>query len=158
MIDLNNDGVMERIWKEIYPPELILKKENSTDQKATFLDLNIEIIEKKFVTKLYDKRDNFKFNIVSYPDLSGNIPAQPAYGVFTAQMLRVLRASTYLDDANDRIAEIACKLKKQGFEKEKLCRCAYRLLPKHPWILEKFGMDFNLVLRSWRNSWMWVIL
>ncbi len=158
LIDLNNDGVMERIWKEIYPPELILKKENPTDQKATFLDLNIEIIEKKFVTKLYDKRDNFKFNIVSYPDLSGNIPAQPAYGVFTAQMLRVLRASTYLDDANDRIAEIACKLKKQGFEKEKLCRCGYRLLPKHPWILEKFGMDFNLVLRSWRNSWMWVIL
>ena len=30
--------------------------------------------------KTYDKRDAFKFEIINYPDLSGNIPTKPAYG------------------------------------------------------------------------------
>ena len=81
LIDLNNDGILERIWNEIYPEELVLKKENIGNTSTTFLDLKIEIEDKKFITKLYDKRDNFDFDIVSFPDLSGNIPSVPAYGV-----------------------------------------------------------------------------
>ena len=41
--------------------------------------------------KTYDKRDAFKFEIINYPDLSGNIPTKPAYGVFTSQVIRYAR-------------------------------------------------------------------
>jgi hypothetical protein len=33
--------------------------------------------------KKYDKRDDFKFPIVNFPFICSNIPAAPAYGVYS---------------------------------------------------------------------------
>ena len=33
-------------------------------------------------TKIYDKRDNFNFNIVNFPFLDGDVPQRPSYGVY----------------------------------------------------------------------------
>ena len=59
---------------EYLPPELVLNLENEVETKATFLDLDIEIKDKQFTTKIFDKRDQFKFEIISYPDFRRNIP------------------------------------------------------------------------------------
>ena len=154
---INNNGLMEKMWKDIYPPELILKKENEDNNRTSFLDLDIEIKEKKFITKLYDKRDQFKFDIVSFPFLCGNIPENPAYGVFTAQVLRILRASTTLNDANDRIARVASKLKNQGYDSRKLKKCGMKILGRHQWIQGKFKFNTREIVTMWKNSWMWII-
>ena len=46
----------------------------------------------EIVTSLYDKRDDFPFTVVNFPDPSGNIPQDASYGVFIAQTLRYARA------------------------------------------------------------------
>jgi len=61
---------------------MVCNKENEGDQKATFLDIDIRVDKSRFVTKIYDKREDYKFEIINYPDLSGNIPHNAAYGVF----------------------------------------------------------------------------
>jgi hypothetical protein len=33
-------------------------------------------------TKIYDKRDDFNFKIINFPNLCSNIPASSAYGVY----------------------------------------------------------------------------
>ena len=33
-------------------------------------------------TKIYDKRDDLNFKIINFPNMSSNIPASPAYGVY----------------------------------------------------------------------------
>ena len=33
-------------------------------------------------TKIYDKRDDFNFKIINFPNMCSNIPASPAYGVY----------------------------------------------------------------------------
>jgi hypothetical protein len=38
-------------------------------------------------TKLYDKRDDFNFQIVNFPFRCSNIPAAPVYGVYISQMI-----------------------------------------------------------------------
>ncbi len=157
LIDLNNDGMMEKMWNKIYPKELVLKKENIGNKSTTFLDLKIDVEDKKFITKLYDKRDNFNFDIVSFPDLSGNIPSVPAYGVFTAQVLRIFRASSRLSDANVRIAQLAGKLVRQGYDKFKLIRSAKRMFPKHNWILHKYNISMEQLLKTWKETWIWII-
>ena len=58
----------------IYPTELQLNKANSTDTEAPFLDLNLCISNGRVSTKVYDKRDDFDFDIVNFPFLDGNIP------------------------------------------------------------------------------------
>jgi len=53
--------------KNIYPKELILLQSNNSDNKATFLDLDVQINNLHCAIKMYDKRDDFDFNIVNFP-------------------------------------------------------------------------------------------
>ena len=71
---LNNDGILVKEKEKIYPVELVLNVENQNDNHATFLDIEVDVEGDQFKTKTYDKRENYKFEIVNYPDLSGNIP------------------------------------------------------------------------------------
>ena len=58
---MNNDSGFEKTFKRIYSPELILKKENTSNVKAYFLDLDINVKHTQFETELYKKRGAFLF-------------------------------------------------------------------------------------------------
>ena len=59
-----------------------------SDTEASFLDLHLSIISNGFVkTKLYDKRDDFHFDIVNFPFLDGDVPRSTSYGVFISQLI-----------------------------------------------------------------------
>ena len=69
--------------KRIYPAELQLNKASSSDNETSFLDLNLSISNGTFSTKIYEKRDDFDFDIVNFPFLAGDFPRRTSYGVFT---------------------------------------------------------------------------
>ena len=52
---------------QIYPAELQLNKANTSDTEAAFLDLHLSISNDIVSTKIYDKRDDFDFEIVNFP-------------------------------------------------------------------------------------------
>ena len=64
----------EKHIPDIYPTELQLNKENTSDKETSFLDLNMKVIGSDVHTTVYDKRDNFGFPIVNFPWLSGDVP------------------------------------------------------------------------------------
>jgi hypothetical protein len=67
----------------IYPPELEVKENTDTASSASFLDLYLEFDDSgQLSTKIYDKRDDFNFKIINFPNMCSNIPAFPAYGVY----------------------------------------------------------------------------
>ena len=79
---LNIDNIhFEQIVHKIYPAELQLNKANASDSEAAFLDLNISIHNDTVFTKIYDKRDDFDFDIVNFPFLDGDVPWRPSYGI-----------------------------------------------------------------------------
>ena len=45
-----------------------------SDAKASFLDLHLSISDGFVKTKIYDKRDDFDFDIVNFPFLDGDVP------------------------------------------------------------------------------------
>ena len=51
---------------QIYPTELQLNKANSSDTEAQFLDLKLSITNGIVSSKIYDKRDDFNFEIVIF--------------------------------------------------------------------------------------------
>ena len=57
--------------RQIYPSELQLNIANTSDIEAAFLDLHLSIANDIVSTKIYDKRDDFDFEIVSLPFLDG---------------------------------------------------------------------------------------
>ena len=64
LLSLNDFSAFEKRYKDIYPTELELKKENNSNYCASFLDIYIYIEDGEFHTKLFDKRDNYGSNIV----------------------------------------------------------------------------------------------
>ena len=72
---VNNENIFENNIPNIYPPELELKKENNGYLSASFLDIDITIVDNKFSLKLYDKRDDFGFSIVRMPYVCNNMPS-----------------------------------------------------------------------------------
>ena len=67
---------------QIYPTELPINKGNSTDTEAPFLDLNLSITNGIVSSKIYDKLDDFNFEIVNFPFIDGDVPRSPSYGVY----------------------------------------------------------------------------
>ena len=134
--------------KTIYPRELTLNKANISDQAASFLDLDISIKDNVLSTKIYDKRDDFNFDIVNYPYLDGDVPRSTSYGVYISQLIRFARACTSIEDFNTRNRTITEKLLKQGYRYVKLrksfSKFYYRNLP----LISKYKCNLKTLLRQ----------
>ena len=72
---LNIDNVyFDTMISQIYPSELQVNKANTSDTEAAFLDLHLSISNDIVSTKIYDKRDDFDFEMVIFPFLNGDVP------------------------------------------------------------------------------------
>ena len=61
---LNIDNpYFEGMVNQIYPPDLQLNKANISDTEAPFLDLHLSVANGVVSSKIYDKRDDFDFDI-----------------------------------------------------------------------------------------------
>ena len=100
----------------IYPPELEVKETTETASSASFLDLYLEFDDcGQLGTKMYDKRDDFNFKIINFPNMCSNIPASPAYGVYISQLIRYTRASSNYSDFLKRHLHLRNRLLDQGY-------------------------------------------
>ena len=117
-----NNVYFDNMVSQIYPSELQLNKTNTSDTKAAFLDLHLSISNDIVSTKIYDKRDDFDFEIVNFPFLDGDVPRSTSYGVYISQLIRFARASSCVADFNTRNRLLTQKLLKQGYWYHKLLK------------------------------------
>ena len=87
---------------QIYNSELQLNKANTSEKETAFLDLHLSISNDIVSTKIYDKRDDFDFEIVNFPFTDGDVPHSTSYGVYISLLIRFARASSYVTDFNTR--------------------------------------------------------
>ena len=82
VFSLNNHKFSDYVY-DIYPVELEIKETTDDQYHSSFLDLLLEIDKDgRLRVKIYDKRDDFNFDIVNFPFLCGNVPQSPSYGVY----------------------------------------------------------------------------
>ena len=84
-----NNVYFDNMVSQIYPSELQLNKANISDTEDTFLDLHLSISNDSVSTEIYDKRDNFDFEIVNFLFLDGDVPRSTSYGVYISQPIRL---------------------------------------------------------------------
>ena len=121
----------------IYPPELQLNKANTSDTEAPFLDLHLSISNGFVSSKIYDKRDDFDFDIVNFPFLDGDVPRSTSYGVYISQLIRFARVSSHVADFNARNKSLTAKLLQQGYR--------YR---RHYELVSKFNVGLKTLLHQ----------
>ena len=52
------------------------------------------------ISKIYDKRDDFDFDIVNFQFLDDDVSRSTSYGVYISQLIRFARVSSYVADFN----------------------------------------------------------
>ena len=97
-------------------------------------------------TKIYDKRDNFDFEIINFPFLDGDVPRSTSYGVYISQLIRFARASSYVADLNTRNKLLTKKLLKQGYRYHKLCKTFTKFYRRYYDLIPKFQVGLNVVI------------
>ena len=101
LLNIDNN-FFDSMVNRIYPSELQLNKANVSDAEASFLDLHLSISDGFVKTKIYNKRDDFDFDIVNFPFLDGDVPRSASYGVYISQLIQFARVSSHVDDFNTR--------------------------------------------------------
>ena len=91
-----NDNFFDSMVNHINPSELQLNKANVSDTEASLFELYLSISDGFVQTKIYDKRDDFDFDIVNFPFLDGDIPRSTSYGVYFSQLIRFARVSSHV--------------------------------------------------------------
>ena len=132
----------------IYPPELTLNKANTLDTQVVFLDLSLSISNNIVTSKIYDKRDDFNFNIVNYPHLDGDVPRTTSYGVYMSQLVRFARVCGKVEDFNDRNKFITSKLLQQGFRYHKLRKTFSNFYRRNTHLVEKYNTNLKTLLQQ----------
>ena len=136
------------LFQNIYPAQLQLNKANVSDTNVAFLDLDISAQQGRIFTKIYDKRDDFNFNIVNFPHLDGDIPRIPSYGIYISQLIRFSRACSNLADFNERNLNLTSRLLQQGYLFHKLRKTFTKFYHRNKDIIHKYQAHLKLLLNT----------
>ena len=126
---------------------MLLDKTN-IGNSCTFLDLNISIEDGKFKYKSYDKRLDYNFDIINYPDLKSNVPHNPSYGIFNSQLIRFCEINGEIVNFTSDIISLVHKLIKQNFDLVVLKAKFRKFYTTNIFRWSKFGADIIKLLDS----------
>ena len=138
LIILNGGSAFLENFRDIYPGNLELKLEH-TGSQATFLDLEIVILDGKFYFKLFDKRDNFPFHIVRMPYFDSNIPEFTFYGSVFSEFLRIARCSMCVDSFISTAHKLYSRMIRQGGNEHKILNLLDKLYERFPYEINKYN-------------------
>ena len=136
----------EGMVNQIYPPELQLNKANISDTEAPFLDLHLSVANGFVSSKIYDKRDDFDFDIVNFPFLDGDVPRRASYGVYISQLIRFARVCNHVTDFNARNKCLTAKLLQQGYRYHKLRKNFSKFYRRHYELISKYNVGLKTLL------------
>ena len=143
-----NNVHFDNMVSQIYLLELQLNTANTSGTEATFLDLHLSISDDIVYTKIYDKRDDFDFEIVNFQFLDGDFIRSTSYGVYISQLIRFARAHNFITDFNTRNKLLTQKPLKQGYWYHKLRKTFSKFYRRYYDLISKFHVGLKSLLRQ----------
>ena len=95
-------------------------------------------------TKIYDKHDDFDFEIVNLPFLDGDVPCSTCYGVYISQLIRFARACSHVAGFNARNKLLTQNLLKEAYRCHKFRKTFSKFYRRYDDLLSKFNLVLNL--------------
>ena len=112
------------------------------------MDLPLSISNGFVSSKIYDKRDEFDFDIVNFPFMDGDVPRSTSYGVYISQLIRFARGSSLVADFNARSKSLTAKLLRQGYRYHKLRKTFSKFYRRHYELVSKFNVGLKTHLHQ----------
>ena len=106
--------------------------------------MTISIYRGKFYIKLYDKRNDNDFDVISFPYLDGNIPQGQSYGIFINQLIRYGRINIFFSHFISDCKKLVTKLVGQYFDVAALRKRFQVFINKHFNVWGKYGVPLSV--------------
>ena len=133
---------------QIYSSEFQLNKAKSSETESPFLDLHLSILDGFISCKIYDKRDEFDFEIVNFPYLDGDVPRRASYGVYISQLIQFARVSSHVSDFSTRNKLLTAKLLNQSYRYHKIHKAFSKFYRRHFDLVSKFNVGRKSLLQQ----------
>ena len=110
------------------------------------MDLHLSISNDFVSSKMYDKRDDFDFDIVNFPFLDGDVPRR----LHISQLIRFARVCSHVEDFNARNKCLTAKLLKQAYRYmyHKLRKTFSKFYRRHYELISKFNVGLKSLLHQ----------
>ena len=113
------------------------------------MDLYLEFDDSsQLSTKIYDKRDDFNYKIINFPNMCSNIPASPAYGVYISQLIRYARGSSNYSDFLKRHLYLKNRLLDQGYKKIRLIISLKMFIFRYQDVVEIYSVSADTMVKN----------
>ena len=145
LLAINDNGEFERNYKNIYPPELALKKENVNNDSASFLDFQLSIVNRNISTQLFDKRNSYTFKIVRLPYKSSTLPSKMFFSTISAEVLRIGRATSNLPTFIETAKSLMTRMKRQGADVLGIMNSIKKMFHRHQEEFIKYSTDIESI-------------
>jgi hypothetical protein len=107
----------------IYPQALTLNDTSVSSEEVNFLGMRIWSETGKLRLDVYDKRKDFPFEVIRYPNLDSLIPVHIPYGVFLGQLNRYYRICSEKEFFVVNTQDLVQTLLRQGCQEKRLRKC-----------------------------------
>ena len=120
------------------------------------MNLHLSISNGFVSSKIYDKCDDFDFDIVNFIFLDGDYPRRPSLGSVYSQLKKNARVCSHADYFNARNKCLTAKLLKHDYwyYKYKLRKFFSRFYRRHHELVSKFnvGLKSFFYIKAYRNQ------
>ena len=114
--------------------------------------LKLSISNGPISTKIYDKRDDFDFDIVNFSHLDGDVPLRTSYVVYISQLIQFTTASSNINDFNCRNIVFTAKLLRQGYLYNELRKVFSQFYRRHSALVNKHGVGLKKLLQQGKSE------
>ena len=136
------------IASDISPEDIPLEQSSNIGTHDTFLDLDISVLDNKFVFKIFHKVDLFNFEVISFPYLESNAPSQICYNTFFSQLITFANICSNFAGFAEQVKLFFNKLLARKYDKELLERTFHKFVCQYSDIVLGFTPNIQHLLQS----------
>ena len=126
-----------------------MERSGNDNKDVNYLDLNIKIGINGPSISVYNKTDDFDFNVVSLTFPHSNIPLDVGYNIFFSQILRYGNISSNLENFLKPLRKTFQILLSRGYKYRKLVKCIKKCFQKYDSIFRKYNIyDENSIITN----------
>jgi hypothetical protein len=129
---------LREVYAQIYPPSLPLNFDDTSNGSLHFLDLSIDLNTSQVT--LYDKRRDFRFDVIRMPHKTGNQPIAIGLRAFFGQLVRLARITTIKDEFFRNLVDMSRYMTGQGYTTHELASTATRMAKNYQVLLFRIGI------------------
>jgi hypothetical protein len=145
-----NTSLMKEVYRNIYDPSLPLSFDDTSHGHGHYLDLQLD--RNTGTIDLYDKRNDFKFDVIRFTQAGSNCPRSIGLNTLYAQLLRIARIVSDPQILYAHFVQLLKSFQSKGYSRAEISRTFHKFGRGHDALLRKFWLHTKKTREHWLRT------